>query len=144
MFHFGQSIWRWIQSKNLSLKYKNDLKFKLAIQYFLNLAFVPLQFIDHYYNYIIQWILNEKIENLKEFINYFKKNYFGNEETSKESIFNKKSWNVYDRVLNNIPRTTNAVEGWHRSFNAKNEIAHPNIARLITKIKEEEEFNRIQ
>lgn len=25
-------------------------------------------------------------------------------------------WNVYDRVSDNLPRTSNAVEGWYRAF----------------------------
>lgn len=45
------------------------------------------------------------------------------------------------RILQEIPRTTNSIEGWHRSFNAKNEVKHPNIARLVHVMKEEEEIN---
>jgi hypothetical protein len=46
-------------------------------------------------------------------------------------------------VLNTIPLTTNAVERWHRGFNKKNEVKHPNIARSIRVLQEQEELNRI-
>ncbi len=35
-----------------------------------------------------------------------------------------------------IPRTTNSVEGWHRSLNKTTEIAHPIIAKFFTKLIE--------
>ena len=34
-----------------------------------------------------------------------------------------------------IPRTTNAVEAWHRSFNATVGCHHPNIWKFITALK---------
>jgi hypothetical protein len=40
LFHFGQCIWRKIQSLGLSVMYNSDSKFKYAIRLFLNLAFV--------------------------------------------------------------------------------------------------------
>jgi hypothetical protein len=53
----------------------------------------------------------------------------------------------YERVLKNIPRTTNTVEAWHRSINKDCQISHPNIARFIEMLKRQEEetrFNIIQ
>jgi len=41
-------------------------------------------------------------------------------------------------------RTTNHVEGWHRLFNEKIKIAHPNLFALIKAIQQEEETNRIR
>ena len=43
LFHFGQSIWRWIQNKGLVTEYKTNKNFKISIKLFLNLAFVPTQ-----------------------------------------------------------------------------------------------------
>lgn len=60
-----------------------------------------------------------------------------------KSHLSSKIMNAYDRVVDAIPRTTNACEGWHRAFNAANEVAHHNIARLIKKLQTEEDINRL-
>ena len=31
-------------------------------------------------------------------------------------IFNNDLWNMFDRSQDELPRTNNSVEGWHRSF----------------------------
>ena len=37
-----------------------------------------------------------------------------------------------------IPRTTNSVEAWHRNINQSAIVAHPNIARFVELIKNNE------
>ena len=45
----------------------------------------------------------------------------------KEPKFSPKVWSVYERVLNDEPRTTNMLEGWHRRFGTVVTKHHPNI-----------------
>ena len=47
-------------------------------------------------------------------------------------------WNVYERVIQGLPRTNNAVEGWHRAFNNRSSIKHPSITRLAKCILREQ------
>lgn len=49
-----------------------------------------------------------------------------------------KLWNIYDRVLSNLPRSNNAVEGWHKAFASRVVIAHPTVAKLAEKIRREQ------
>ncbi|KAI5154116.1 hypothetical protein ENBRE01_3298 [Enteropsectra breve] len=35
------------------------------------------------------------------------------------------------------------IEAWHRSFNTRNMVSHPNIAHLITKMQQDEEIDRL-
>ncbi len=42
LFHFSQAIWRQVQSKKLSTKYKEDECFRLNVKKLIALAFVPL------------------------------------------------------------------------------------------------------
>jgi hypothetical protein len=35
------------------------------------------------------------------------------------------------RVLHEIPRTTNNIEGWNRAFNASCGVSNPNIAVVV-------------
>ncbi len=47
-------------------------------------------------------------------------------------------WNHHHEVPQGIPRTTNAVEAWHRSYNATIGYCHPNIWRFINALKQEQ------
>ncbi|KAG0442618.1 hypothetical protein DMUE_0137 [Dictyocoela muelleri] len=51
-------------------------------------------------------------------------------------------WNVYERVINNIPRTINYLEAWYRCFNKNTEICHPNIVKLIDCMHKEKIHNK--
>ena len=46
-------------------------------------------------------------------------------------------WNVNGRVIDNLPRTNNSVEGWHNAFNTRVGIKHPSPKKLFLKIKRE-------
>ena len=47
-------------------------------------------------------------------------------------------WNIYDRVIANLPRSNNAVEGWHNAFANRVAIPHPTVAKLTEKIRREQ------
>ena len=47
-------------------------------------------------------------------------------------------WNICDRVMSNLPRSDNSVEGWHNAFATRVAIAHPTITKLAEKIRSEQ------
>ena len=49
----------------------------------------------------------------------------------KEPMFPPKLWSLYDRLLNDEPRTTNMHEGWHRRFSTVVAKHNPNIYDFI-------------
>jgi hypothetical protein len=53
-------------------------------------------------------------------------------------VFEHKIWNIYDRVVGNLPRSNNSVEGWHSAFATRVSIAHPTIIKLTEKIRREQ------
>jgi len=53
-------------------------------------------------------------------------------------------WGVHDRVLNNLPRTNNGMEGWHNHFNQHVGYHHANIWKLIGVLKSEEDISRLE
>ena len=60
---------------------------------------------------------------------YFEKNFL------KGTKYPIESWNAYDRIMNNIPLTSNSAEIFHRHFYAKFEQYHPGLTTFIEKLK---------
>lgn len=52
--------------------------------------------------------------------------------------FNLQLWNVYERVIQDLPRSNNAIEGWHNAFNNRVSIKHPSITKLAKCILREQ------
>ena len=55
-------------------------------------------------------------------------------------IFPLDVWNVNERLLQDLPRTNNAAEGFHYAIKRSAGGAHLNIWKLIKTLKEEERF----
>ena len=51
---------------------------------------------------------------------------------------------TYDRVQNDLPRTNDAVEGWHKSFNTNIGGHHVNFWKFLAVIKKEEDLSRVK
>ena len=51
---------------------------------------------------------------------------------------------MYSRVLNDLPKTNNSVEAWHRGFEAEVGAHHPNIWRFIKCLQKEQSFNEVR
>ncbi|KAG0436613.1 hypothetical protein DMUE_4133, partial [Dictyocoela muelleri] len=125
-FHFSQNLWRQIQKNNLVLEYKNDKKFRLYIKMLLSIAFVKK---NQLYEYFLRF-KNSFIENFKgkselNILNYFENNFINNHEDKIND------WCCYERILKNIPLTTNICEGFNRSLNSNLKGSHPTLVKLI-------------
>ncbi|KAL3854324.1 hypothetical protein ACJMK2_013598 [Sinanodonta woodiana] len=53
-------------------------------------------------------------------------------------------WNVHDRVNENLPRTNNSVEAWHRAFQQTADCHHPSIFKLINHFRLEQDHVEIK
>jgi hypothetical protein len=93
----------------------------------LSLAFVPtFQLIDYSERlrlYFIRNCVNKMIFTIYDwFIERYLSGHSGNR--------NEKFWNVYERTINFIPRTSNSIEGFHRFLNSVNDTTSPNLFSL--------------
>ena len=136
-YHFSQCIFRQVQSNVLLTEY-NDNEFSLFIWCLSALAFVPLDDVVNSFDALIDAGYNDQAQPV---VNYFEDNFIGRPDRRgirKQPIFSIASWNVYDRVLESLPRTNNSVEGWHNGFQRSLMCSHPTIWRLIEHLKKED------
>ena len=69
---------------------------------------------------------------LEEFAVYFQRMYVGQQHLRER--FDRASWNMYERIKNNLPRTNNSLEGFHSAF-SKTIQDHPPITVLSSKYR---------
>ena len=97
------------------------------------LAFVPTEQVREY----MQLLLRDKASRgdglLASFADYFQRTYVGQEYLIGER-FDRAIWNMYQRVKDQLPRTNNAVEGFHSAF-AKDIKDHPPVTVLSGKYR---------
>ena len=134
-FHLGQSAWRKIQKigNGLPDKYKAEPEFALRVRKFLALAFVPTDQVRDYMQLLLRDEASRGDGLLATFAEYFQRIYVGQEYLIAER-FDRATWNMYQRVKEQLPRTNNAVEGFHSAF-AKDIKDHPPITVLSQKYR---------
>ena len=60
----------------------------------------------------------------------------------KNRLYPVSFWNVKKRVDEDLPRTNNAVEGFHSTLRSSITCKHPNIWKLIAALKKKEELQQ--
>ena len=141
-FHFTQNIWRRIQANGLQDRYQHDHGFVTDVRMIAALAFVPENDLDRVYT-----ILSNNVDAaLDVILDYMETNYIGaiRRGRFRRPLFPYGMWGVHDRVIDDLPRTNNAVEGWHNRFNRHVGSHHADIWKIIDVIKKEEDVSRVE
>ena len=47
-------------------------------------------------------------------------------------------WNMHQRVMDQMPRTNNSVEGWHKAFRYGIGHPHPSFVKLLSFLQKEQ------
>ena len=79
-------------------------------------------------------------------IDYFEDTYIGRLRPGghcRVPLFELGLWNMYSQTLDGLPRTNNAVEGWHHSFQANVGAYHPNFWKFIDILKHEQNLTQV-
>ena len=64
-------------------------------------------------------------------------------DIAEQPLFDLALWNMYDQTIGDLLRTNNAVEGWHRRFQANIGAYHPNFWKFIDILKREQSLNHV-
>lgn len=85
LFHFGQCVWRQVQSQGLQHRYVNDESFRLAVNKLIALAFVPVADVVQAYSSLL-CDFDQEADSL---LDYFEKSWVGEKKTRGD----------YDKIL---------------------------------------------
>jgi hypothetical protein len=102
---------RKIKDTSLFYEYKTDSNVKKFVK-----MLVALSFVNHYdlvQTFFDIKLMNDFPQQLHEIYNYFYYNYINGEANGRYEVTLLNNVNVRIR---NIPKTNNAIEGWHSVF----------------------------
>ena len=130
-----------MQQFGLQVRYMADDEFSLRVRMIGALAFVPPNDVIDSFDNLAQDIRNEYGQDMDDILDYFEDNCVGrfrHNAPRRRPIFDIEMWNMFHRTDAELPRTNNAVEGWHRGFQAHVTVSHPSFWKFIDISKREE------
>jgi hypothetical protein len=101
LFHFGQCIWRQVQSLGLKKKYQEDKPFNCKVRKLLALAFVPILDVIKAF----ELVADDFDDDAEDLLDYFEKTWIGEPKRRGESI-NRKICQSIIPTFRNWPKTT--------------------------------------
>lgn len=140
-FHFRQALYRNIGALGLKQRYDTDNVFNLKIKCLAALAFLPIDKVKSSYDSVVMEMFADETETaVDDFLLYFQKNYVGINvgPRVKRPRFEIIKWNQYEAVVNNLPKTNNSLEGWHRGFQFNFRKTNHSIYDVIRAFKADE------
>ena len=135
LFHFGQIIWRRAQSAGLqaSLNQSNSTNLRAYLHCIIALGFVPVNDIKTTFDDLVDKIdskLNSVVAHIHEY--YVHGKTVGRKHL--DPMFSPEAWNCHERVLKELPRTTNLLKGFHNKLNRLCEASRLNLFSFISKL----------
>ena len=140
-FHLSQNIYRKIQENGLLKRYQEDCDFALIVRMIPALAFVPADEVIGAFENLSDIIPQE----LRSVADYFEDFYIGRPQRRgrRQPTFSVTMWNMNLRSEEELPKTNNSVEGWHRSFQSNVGSYHPTLWKFITFIQREQALQQV-
>ena len=143
LFHLGQCLYRKICDCGLKVRYDTDSDFALRIRMLLALAFVPVDKVTESFEALLDSDIYPSIVN--PILDYFEDSWIGrpSRRHRRSPLFEISMWSCFERVNTDLPRTNNALEGWHRAFLQQMSSHHPTIWKFLDALKREQDLRDI-
>jgi len=141
-FHLGQCLWRKVQDCHLAEAYRDDENIRVYVKMILVLSFVPVLDVAAAFDELV----DSSPPELAPLHDYWEDNYVGRQRRNRRGTprFPISLWNMRDRVSDNLPRTNNSVEAWHRSFQQTADCQHPSVYKLLEHFRKEQDHVEIK
>ncbi|KAF0989109.1 hypothetical protein HZS_1750 [Henneguya salminicola] len=132
-------MWRKIQEKYLSTLYVNEHLCRKNIKMFLPYAFFPP-------GNVLSCFEKGQMDQIIEIFKYFEDNLIGrlHRNIRQQPLFAINIWNQFTRIAENISRTNNVVEEWHRGFSALVSVSHLIILKILEILKKEQSLTDLK
>ena len=140
-FHLSQNIYRKIQENGLQQRYQEDSDFTLKLRMIPALAVVPIDEVVGAFEELSKILPPES----RTVADYFEDSYIGRPKRSgrRKPAYAIEMWNMHRRSEDELPKTNNSVEGWHRSFQCNIRSCHPTIWKFIGFIQREQALQKV-
>ena len=114
-----------IQDNGFKKNYETDITFADNIHKILALTFLePNQVVNGF-----ELLCSDLGDEYQQILDYFEDTYIGRlrRRSTRVATFPINLWNMAARVKNNMHRTNNHVEAWHRKLNCAVQCKHPTL-----------------
>ena len=139
LFHLGQAVQRKVGELGLKREYRLSGRCRKFVRALVGLSFVRQTHLTSTYNLLIS--STDFPESLRPLYAYFFSTYI---DVSNSICYPSSVWHSLNLVNRNIPRTNNAIEGWHNTFANSFGSRKYSFPNLINKLQDEEDFIRIR
>lgn len=134
-FHLSQSFFRNVQLKGLIVFFNTEKEFKKCFLLSQALAFLPIDDVTKGFE-LLRDYCNKNCSNYGLMLEYIETYYVGKKES--KARFEIKTWNVNQRVLSGLPRTSNKLERFNREFNSDSGDYHQATHDIIENLRLEQ------
>lgn len=134
-FHFTQSLLRQLGALGMKTAYGQNIKLFMAVKRLQALSFLPAVRIAEAYCTIK--------ESLKEvlggpFITYFEATYIYGKNRNGRPLFHPSLWSNHNVVNNNVPKSNNYQEAWHRRWEVLVGPGHLGMTKMVKELIKEQ------
>lgn len=101
---------------------------------------------DRRFRWSLRWTTNMYQDDLDDLVQYFKDLYIGRFRRNAPRqlpTFSIELWNMFHQPNEELPRTNNSTEGWHRSFQGNVSFYHPVFWKFLDILKRKQSINRV-
>ena len=107
------------------------------------LAFVPVDKVTGSFETLLDLNIYPSIVN--PVLDYFEDSWIGHPSRRHRCgpVFEISMWSCFERVKTDLPRTNNALEGWHRGFLQQVSSHHPTLWKFLDALKREQDLQDI-
>ena len=145
-YHLCSNMWKRIQQSGLQERYINDPEFNLHLRMISVLAFAPPNHVQNSFDQLPVLIRNQYGNGVDGVLDYFEDNYVGRFRVNSLRViptFPIDFWNLFHRTDEELPRTNNAADGWHRGFHAHVSACHTVFWKFLKVLQKEETVVRV-
>ena len=126
--------------------YINDPEFAFHLRMIIALAFAPPNDVQNSFDQLAALIQNQYGNGADGVLDYFEDNYLGRFRVNAPRgipTFPIEFWNMFHRTDDELPSTNNAVERWHRRFQAHVSACYPAFWKFLEVLQKAKTVARV-